>query len=633
MNKSGNILVSIICNTYNHEPYIRQCLEGFVMQKTDFAFEVLIHDDASTDKTADIIREYENKYPNIINPIYQTENQYSKGIKIQYKYQYPRVRGKYIALCEGDDYWIDPCKLQKQVDFLDANPEYSMCFHRANILNELESDILMKSDSIENREYTANELFCNWIVPTASILFIKDIIDYTYIGKERMLNGDICIILTCAMLGKIRGFNDIMSIYRMHPSGITYDEKLKKTRIFKYPEHFHFIKENFPIVDSKYINRSISQAYFMRIFLQETIINKIKDLLFSFYYYPSFAIKGVSQYIIDKLNGEKRIIWIDILNIIACIGVIMLHCSNHEIHKYNGNVTCEFIWGCFTHTIFFWPVPIFLMISGANLLEYNGSWKRFYQRRIEKTVIPFLIWSILYCILLHRNNLTLTTFLQHLVSGTFNSHMWFFIPLFAFYLSVPFLTCIVKYGGKRLIELYLIISFICLSFCPFIFGLIHVKFCNIFPLANSYLFMPMLGYYLVKYPLQSKFKNHLYKLAILAVIIHWGLIFFIVQYKNELKNIVLDYDSPLCMLMACAVFIYMKDIDWKTINKKINNKIITIISSCSLGIYLIHNSIIIFTNRFIPEIYEVLDFVGVYIISLCIIYIMKRIPIARYIVP
>lgn len=116
-------LVSICCITYNHEKYIQQCLEGFLIQKTTFPFEILIHDDASTDRTADIIREYETKYPDIIKPIYQTENQYSKGVFISATYNWSRAKGKYIALCEGDDYWIDPMKLQKQVDFLEAHPE------------------------------------------------------------------------------------------------------------------------------------------------------------------------------------------------------------------------------------------------------------------------------------------------------------------------------------------------------------------------------------------------------------------------------------------------------------------------------------------------------------------------------
>lgn len=123
-----NPLVSISCITYNHEQYIRQCIEGFLIQKTNFNFEILIHDDASTDKTAEIIREYEAKFPEIIIPIYQTENQYSKGIKVAYHFNLSRAKGKYIALCEGDDYWTDPYKLQNQINFLENNQDYIMVY-------------------------------------------------------------------------------------------------------------------------------------------------------------------------------------------------------------------------------------------------------------------------------------------------------------------------------------------------------------------------------------------------------------------------------------------------------------------------------------------------------------------------
>ena len=129
-------IVSICCITYNHGKYIRDAIEGFLMQKISFPIEILIHDDASTDKTADIIREYKLKYPDIIKPIYQTENQYSKGISISATYQFPRARGKYIALCEGDDYWTDPYKLQKQVDFLEANAEYGLVSTDIDLIDE-----------------------------------------------------------------------------------------------------------------------------------------------------------------------------------------------------------------------------------------------------------------------------------------------------------------------------------------------------------------------------------------------------------------------------------------------------------------------------------------------------------------
>ena len=130
----SNVEVSIICNTYNHEKYIRDTIEGFLMQKTNFSYEILIHDDASTDRTPEIIREYEMKYPEIIKPIYQTENKYSKGINIMDLYQRPRVSGRYIALCEGDDYWIDKNKLQKQFDALENCAQVDMCAHGAKML-------------------------------------------------------------------------------------------------------------------------------------------------------------------------------------------------------------------------------------------------------------------------------------------------------------------------------------------------------------------------------------------------------------------------------------------------------------------------------------------------------------------
>ncbi|MDE4907357.1 glycosyltransferase [Methanogenium marinum] len=135
MNETQDPLVSICCITYNHEKYIRDSIEGFLMQKTDFSFEIIIHDDASTDKTADIVREYEMKYPNLIKPIYQTENQYSKGEQI-FPNAYMEAKGKYFALCEGDDYWIDPCKLQKQIDAMEKHPECNICFHPVYIKNE-----------------------------------------------------------------------------------------------------------------------------------------------------------------------------------------------------------------------------------------------------------------------------------------------------------------------------------------------------------------------------------------------------------------------------------------------------------------------------------------------------------------
>lgn len=135
MNQSSReIMVSICCITYNQESYIRDCLEGFLNQKTDFLYEVLIHDDASSDRTGDIIREYAGRYPNVIKPIIQIENQYSSGLtNVSGTFNFPRASGRYIAMCEGDDYWTDENKLQIQVDYMESNPECSLCFHSAKV--------------------------------------------------------------------------------------------------------------------------------------------------------------------------------------------------------------------------------------------------------------------------------------------------------------------------------------------------------------------------------------------------------------------------------------------------------------------------------------------------------------------
>ena len=132
--KSGRPLVSICCITYNQVSYVRDALEGFLKQKTDFPFEVLIHDDASTDGTAEIITEYAQRYPDHIKPILQSVNQYSIGnIGVSGLFNFPRAKGKYIAMCEGDDYWTDEHKLQMQTDYMEEHPDCSLCFHSARI--------------------------------------------------------------------------------------------------------------------------------------------------------------------------------------------------------------------------------------------------------------------------------------------------------------------------------------------------------------------------------------------------------------------------------------------------------------------------------------------------------------------
>ena len=226
MNKDAeNIIVSIQCLVYNHEPYLRQCLEGFVMQKTNFKFEAIVHDDVSTDGSAKIIAEYAAKYPDIIKPIYETENQYSKRDGSLERIINEACHGKYIALCEGDDYWTDPLKLQKQVDFLEANPDYTMCFH--NAIEHFQSQNIPDKlfSKINDLDYDSDSILVNWIVPTCSVIFRRSVLDsrqYQSVQQCReFIYGDAPLFVTCADLGKIRGMSDVMSVYRRHQGGVT----------------------------------------------------------------------------------------------------------------------------------------------------------------------------------------------------------------------------------------------------------------------------------------------------------------------------------------------------------------------------------------------------------------------------
>lgn len=133
-----NPLVSIISLTFNHASYIRAALDSFLTQDASFPFEIIVHDDASTDGTSEIIREYVEKYPDIVIPIIQTENQFSihRDFAPILNTCIQRAKGSYIAFCEGDDYWTDNTKLQKQIDFLGSHPEFGMCYTDFDVLNE-----------------------------------------------------------------------------------------------------------------------------------------------------------------------------------------------------------------------------------------------------------------------------------------------------------------------------------------------------------------------------------------------------------------------------------------------------------------------------------------------------------------
>lgn len=209
--------VSIICNAYNHGNYIRDALEGFVRQKTQFPFEILVHDDASTDDTADIILEYARKYPHLVFPVFQKQNQYSNGIPISSTFQYPRAKGRYLAFCEGDDYWTDPFKLQRQYDALEAHPESDMCACASLRVSAIDGSVISHKRILEmDGLLTAKAVIWGGggFVDTASLFFRRILIE-NIPPFRKLMPFDYTLQVHGSLRGGLYYLADEMCVYRV----------------------------------------------------------------------------------------------------------------------------------------------------------------------------------------------------------------------------------------------------------------------------------------------------------------------------------------------------------------------------------------------------------------------------------
>lgn len=211
INEKTNIkLVSIICLVYNHEPYIRKTIESFLMQKTDFDYEIIIHDDASTDRSLEIINEYKNKYPDKIVVISQKENKYQKGINITSTFIYPIIKGKYISCCEGDDYWTDCNMLQEQADFLESHSDYVAIGGITRFYNDENEEVLESKPRKKyyNREIKKAEHYKDKLasIGTATLMYrseIKNNVNYLNARKESPRIGDTLLSSILFEQGKV----------------------------------------------------------------------------------------------------------------------------------------------------------------------------------------------------------------------------------------------------------------------------------------------------------------------------------------------------------------------------------------------------------------------------------------------
>lgn len=286
---SNNVtpLVSICSITYNHKAYIRQCLDSLLSQKTDFTYEIIINDDCSTDGTTEIIKEYASKYPNLIHPIFHDENQYSKGVRGMFaKYCFPKARGKYIALCEGDDYWTDPLKLQKQVDFMNYNECCSLCFHHVEVLYD---GVPYGGDCfsyVKPGACTLEYMLRNWVIPTCSVLYRREIHEYIPINSKFQY-GDNVLFLTCFSHGLVYCVDGVMGVYRRNSGGWTMNKSTIEMMSSQYL-HFNGLIESFPGLDlSILVSRVINTATYLLVNERRNISFQVRQqILDNFKSYP-----------------------------------------------------------------------------------------------------------------------------------------------------------------------------------------------------------------------------------------------------------------------------------------------------------------------------------------------------------
>lgn len=281
----NNPLVVISCMTYNHAHYIEDAMNGFCMQKSNFPFVVLIVDDASTDGEQDLIKKYLNEYFEMenarrweTNDAHYIETRHKENrncwfVAVLLKHNFYQKKkdkwpliaewenaAKYVAVCEGDDYWTDSNKLQKQVDFLESHPDYSMCFHDVNIKAEKGRTWYKVFGKLEDRDYTGIENLVTWSVPTCSIVCLSKIYK-TRPSNPKFTMGDNVLILHCSRNGKIRCIPEKMGVYRLTPTSWIGGQSSKVQR-YKYISHYYGLIEEFEECHCKPVYDLMENQYF-----------------------------------------------------------------------------------------------------------------------------------------------------------------------------------------------------------------------------------------------------------------------------------------------------------------------------------------------------------------------------------
>lgn len=284
---NNSSLLSVCLITYNHANYIRNAIDGVLMQKVSYSWELVIADDCSTDGTREILLEYKEKYPQIIHLIFRDKNVGATQNWIELL-SFPK--SKYIAYIEGDDYWTNPLKLQKQIIFLENSIDFTLCFHSAKEFIE-KNNVFKIFSNVSNKEYSGKEILKEWIIPSSSIVFRKSLItdEFKNIASNyQLMYGDIFLFLYACEYGKIYGLSEEMSIYRRHKSSTT-QKSFGLGQMNKMLNHYRFICSLFNNKYKSEIKIIITeQAFYFghTCILNKNYFNAIQMYFKSFYYSP-----------------------------------------------------------------------------------------------------------------------------------------------------------------------------------------------------------------------------------------------------------------------------------------------------------------------------------------------------------
>jgi glycosyltransferase involved in cell wall biosynthesis len=308
-------LVSISCLTYNHENYIQNAIESFFIQKTNFLFEILIHDDASIDNTTKIIRKYETTFPDIIKPIYQIKNIFSKLDGTIFKIQICRARGKYLALCEGDDFWIDPLKLQKQVNFLDANLEYALVATDVILIDNAgnqisDNEMIVKQKTFNRSDITFFDLLQANLVNTPTVVVRTDLmyeLATEIITRNLSFVMDKWFWLNIAMNHKIKLLEEKTAAYRVHPAGISRNSEYMDSRM---PQIKHYMIRKYILNHNLYtLNEAdltiLSKSCLNLILFKNLNLKKRLDILWLVFTHP-VLLKNSMNFTAERIRKRFR---------------------------------------------------------------------------------------------------------------------------------------------------------------------------------------------------------------------------------------------------------------------------------------------------------------------------------------